>query len=141
MQLITEYTKEYSREYAEIKRERIIKRKWRYLNDEIFIKDEDERLISDIKKIKERWKCYFKELLIKIENYRRTNSEHEEEEIETEVTGPSKEEIVELCSKLKNNRSPRILEITPEMIKEGKDKLQQIYKLIKQMWKKKLPND
>uniref|UniRef100_A0A6P7FD93 Uncharacterized protein LOC114327035 n=1 Tax=Diabrotica virgifera virgifera TaxID=50390 RepID=A0A6P7FD93_DIAVI len=65
------------------------------------------------------------------------------EENDTIVGTPTKQEVMNIISQLKNNKSPGATEITAEMLKAGgEQRYEQLYWLVKKIWEEeKMPND
>ena len=93
----------------------------------------------------EKWKRYFNEVLNRELPPDHANSRYEIESLkeEVEIPPPTYNEVKEIIHKLRNNKAPGPHNIISELIKEGRQKLEnRIYKLILKIWEKEeLPAD
>lgn len=112
----------------------------------IFCKSKEGKLLADEDEILERWQQYFDELLN--ENSRRENGNaFNEEEIERDPLPqedlPNLQEVTEIISQLKQNKSPGKDGIAAEIFKNGgKLLIQKMHSLIKDIWiQEKMPKD
>lgn len=89
-----------------------------------------------------RWVEYFKEVFGNETERREEQGQEEEQEqdgvFEDNMT-PSKEEIMEIIEKLRNNKAPGENGVAPELVKEGGERLhEEVYHIIKEVWAKEI---
>jgi hypothetical protein len=104
-------------------------------------KDKAGNIITEEKKMIERWAEYFQELLSKDEGNENESDDLDgqkalSEDKEEMTNEPSREEVEETIRKMKNNRSPGEDSIVAELIKcGGKELIIKIHELINNIWR------
>ena len=118
-----------------------------YTNQVYNCNSKDGKTLTGEDEILKRWKEHFQQMseLIQMPDESSTNISQEISlEGNNEITEePTYEEVMEIISSLKNNKSPRSDNIVNELIKEGGHSLwTRIYKLILKIWKtEQMPNE
>ena len=131
-------TKEGEDMIYRIKKQRAEKR--RDITETLVIKDKNGKVLTEERKIKERWREYFNKLL---------NTENEREELEEiqPVEGPAtnitEREVKDAMKNMKNGKAPGCTGVTVEMFRTlGEDGVKMLHNLLNKIWsEEKMPRD